>query len=107
MAIIPIFIHVHDKSDKEILEEIKRDARWEKMMREEEERERRRKEEEKRKKREEKQTKEKEFNHWWFNQTWENEWDTQILPEGWSIFGQQRFCILTEKSKNDFTEQDV
>ena len=56
--IIPIFIHVHEKSDKEIREEMERERRWHDAVKREEERKR-----------------------------FENPWDYSFLPEGWCIFG--------------------
>ena len=107
MAIVPIFIHIKEKSDKELREEMKRDARWNKLMREEEERERQRKEEEKRKKEEEKRLMEKKANEWWWNLENTNEWETRLLPEGWSMFGQQTFQIISERNSKNFTKSDI
>ena len=100
MAIVPIFIHIKEKSDKELREEMKRDARWNKLMREEEERERQRKEEEKR-------LMEKKANEWWWNLENTNEWETRLLPEGWSMFGQQTFQIISERNSKNFTKSDI
>ena len=104
--IIPIFIYVREKSSEELREEMKRDARWNKMMREEEERERRRIAQEKRKKQEEKDRKERENNERWWNLERTNEWETRLLPEGWSIFGQRFFGVITERSDKDFPPED-
>ena len=96
MAIIPIFIYRDRKSDKELREEWERDRRWRKMMEaEEEERERRKREERLRKflkELDEKEKAEKEYRE----AVGKNPWDFQILPEGWSPFGQWYFPIITE-----------
>jgi len=107
MTIIPIFIPIREKSDKELREEMERDARWNKMMEKEKEKERQRKLAEERKKREKKEQQKRKLEEWYSNLLRTNEWETQILPEGWSIFGQRSFGILTERSKKDFTEKDV
>lgn len=85
--IVPIFIHTHERSDKEIREEMERNARWEKMMREEEEMAERRKREEKERKRREKEERIRRFNEEYEEDRRKNPWNYQILPEGWSIFG--------------------
>ena len=107
MAIVPIFIHIREKSDKELREEMERDARWNKMMREEEERERQRKREEEERKLEEKRRKEREANEWWWNLENTNEWETRLLPEGWSMFGQQSVVVITERADKDFPKEDI
>ena len=65
MAIFPVFIHVKEKTDKELLDEMKREAKWRKLMEEEEARMRRAKLEEKNRKEEERRKKEKEANDAW------------------------------------------
>ena len=105
--IVPIFIHVREKSDKELREEMEIEARWDKLMREEEERERRRKEEEKRRKEEEKRRKEQEDNEWWWDLQNTNEWETRLLPEGWSPFGQWNPPVIRERNEHNFTEEDI
>ena len=105
--IIPIFIPVKEKSDKELREEMALDARWNKLMREEVEREQKRKEEEKQRKEEEKRRKEREDNKWWQELENSNEWETRLLPEGWSPFGQWTFPVIRERNKHDFTEDDI
>ena len=96
MSIIPIFIYRDRKSDKEILEEMERDRRWRKIMEaEEEERKRRKREEELReflRRMDERKKAEEEYRE----AERKNPWDFQILPEGWSPFGQWYFPIITE-----------
>ena len=94
MIVIPIFIHVHEKSDKELREEMKREARWHKLIEEEERREREREYQEKLRKEEEKRKKQKELEDEYRRMERENPWDFMILPEGWSIFGQTNIQVL-------------
>lgn len=109
MGIIPIFIpiRVREKSEKELREEMERDARWNELTRKEEEKERQKKLAEERKKREEKERQKRKLEEWYSNLLETNEWDTQFMPEGWNIFGQRNFGILTERCKRDFTKDDV
>lgn len=86
--IVPIFIHVREKSEKELREEMERDARMRRAIEEDEARERERKrwaEFEKQQKIEaERKRLEKEYDE----AREKNPWDFQFLPEGWSILGQ-------------------
>lgn len=100
MAIIPIFIHVHEKSDKEIREEMELDARWKKMMDEEREKERLCKEKEKRRKLREKEEREREIRRKIELDMHRHPWQYQILPEGWSIFGQRYIGTLPWDGEN-------
>ena len=102
MTVVPIFIHVREKSDKELREEMAREARWNEIMRREEELKRERIAAEKRKKEEARARAEEEERKLYFQHTYDDEWDTQILPEGWSIFGQTFFGVLRERNKYDF-----
>ena len=94
--ILPIFIHVKEKSDKELREEMERDDRMRKAIEEDEARERERKrqaEEEKRLKAEkERKQKEKEYRA----AQEKNPWDFQFMPEGWSIFGQTNITPVND-----------
>lgn len=96
MTVVPIFIYREKKSDKELREEMARERRWHEIMEKEEElkREERRKEEE-RKFREEYE-RQKRLNDEYESIRRKDEWQTQFMPEGWSIFGQRNFGILTE-----------
>lgn len=95
---IPIIIHIKEKSDKEIREEMARERRWRELMEKKDQEKKRRIEEAERKKLEEKQRKEKELDEWWFDLVHSNEWETQFLPEGWSIFGQTNIQVLNENN---------
>ena len=97
--IVPIFIHVKEKSDKEIIEEMARERRWKELMEKEEEAKRRSRHEAEQRKIEEKRRKEKELNDWYFNLRYTDEWETQILPDGWNILGQQYIPVLREYYK--------
>ena len=92
--IVPIIIYVREKSEKELREEMKMDARMRKAIEEDERRERerkRRKEEEKRRKAEEEYKRlEKEY----MEARAKDPWQFHFLPEGWSIFGQTNFGII-------------
>lgn len=94
MIVIPIFIHVHEKSDKELREEMKREARWHKLMEEDEKRKREREYQEKLRKEEEKRKKQEAIEAEYRRMERENPWDFMILPEGWSIFGQTNIQVL-------------
>lgn len=85
--IVPIFIHIHEKSDKELLEEMKRESEWRKMMEQEERRERERKEREARAKREMEEERRRREEEAYYAARNKNPWDYSFLPEGWSIFG--------------------
>lgn len=92
----PIFIYVREKSDKELREEMERDAKWARLMEEEKrlrlEQERKRKE----KKKAEKEEKLKKLNEEYEKSRSENPWDYQFMPEGWSIFGQTYITVIDE-----------
>lgn len=101
MGIIFLPIYVREKSDKELREEMAREAKWRKLMEEDEARLRAREREAKERKRAEKERKEKEANDAYEAIRLKDEWQTQFLPEGWSIFGQRNFGILTEYFKSE------
>lgn len=94
--IVPIFIHVKEKSDKEIREEMARERRWRELMEAEEEAKKRRErealEEKRRKEREERELAEKKYRE----ALMKDPWDYQFLPEGWDILGQRYFPVITE-----------
>lgn len=102
MAIVPvpIFIHVREKSAKELMEERKsqemRDRLMEAEKRREEEKIRRKKLEKARAKEE----MEKEAERRYEELRRKDQWQTQFLPEGWTIFGQKSFAVLTELNEN-------
>ena len=96
MTIIPIFIYRDRKSDKELREEWERDRRWRKMMEAEEEERKRRKREEEVRKLLKRIDEEKAAEEAYREAVRKNPWDFQILPEGWSPFGQWYFPIITE-----------
>lgn len=94
--LIPIFIHVREKSDKEIKAERERDERMRKAIEEDERRRRERKqriEEEKRRKEDERR---KRLEDEYYKSREKNPWDYQFMPEGWSIFGQTIFTPITD-----------
>lgn len=96
MTIVPIIIYREKKTDKELREEMERDARMRKAIEEDKHRElerKRRTEEEKRLKEEkERQEREKEYRE----AREKNPWDFQFMPEGWSIFGQTYITPIDE-----------
>lgn len=96
MAIIPIFIHIHEKSDKEIREEMERERRWQKLMEAEEEERRRRKYEKEMRKILERKEEEKRMEQEYFEASRKNPWDYQFLPEGWDMLGQRYIPVITE-----------
>lgn len=96
MTVIFIPIYREKKSDKELLEEMERDARFRKAVEEDERRERERKEREKRQKEEEKEERRRKAEKEYYDARMKDPWDFSILPEGWSIFGQQNFNVITE-----------
>ena len=96
MTIIFLPIYIREKSDKELHEEIEREAKWRKLMEEDEARLRAREREAKERKLAEKERKEKEANDAYEALRRKDEWQTQFLPDGWSIFGQRNFGILRE-----------
>lgn len=90
---IPIFIHVREKSDKELREEMKRDAEFRRACEEDDRRRKEREEAEKRKKAEEAERKRKAAEDAYYAAKEKNPWDYQFLPEGWTIFGQRYFFL--------------
>lgn len=96
MTLIFLPIYIREKSDKELREEIAREARWRRLMEEEEARKRERERKEIERKMAEKRRKEKESNDVYEALRRKDEWQTQFLPEGWNIFGQINFGILIE-----------
>lgn len=85
--IIPIFIHVHEKSDKEIREEMERERRWHDAVKREEERKRAKEREEQFIKQAEQEERRKKIHLEYERKRFENPWDYSFLPEGWCIFG--------------------
>lgn len=85
--ILPIFIHIHEKTEKEIREEMEENRKWREAIKRDNEiqlaRERERKEEERRLREEIKRKLDDEY----YNNKNKNPWEYSILPEGWSIFG--------------------
>ena len=106
MAIIPIFIPVYRKTDKELQEEMERDRRWNALMEKEREEQERRKREAELEKKLKIEEERKKLNDWYEDLRRKDEWDTQFLPEGWTIFGQARFSVITEYSEHDFPKED-
>ena len=81
--ILPIFIHIHEKTD----EEIRQDRKWQELIEKDKKiqlaRERELKEEERRHREEIKRKLDDEY----YDNKNKNPWEYSILPEGWSIFG--------------------
>lgn len=96
MAIIPIFIHVRKKSDKELREEMEIDRRWRRMMDAEREERERQKRIQKVRKMVERRDREKKMNEEYEKARDKNPWDYQFLPEGWDLLGQRYIPIITE-----------
>ena len=94
--ILPIFIHIHDKSDKELQEDMAREARWKKAVEEDDRRRREREERVKREKEAEKERRLKELSDEYDRKREEDPWQYQFMPEGWSIFGQTNITIIHE-----------
>ena len=92
MTMIPIFIHIKEKSDKELREEMKQEARWRKIMEEDEAREARRAEEERLRAEERRKVAE----HKYFEDCCKDPWDYQFVPEGWSLLGQTYIPVICE-----------
>ena len=86
--IVPIFIHVREKSDKELREEMERDARMRKAIEEDEARERERKRQAEFEKQQKIEAERKRQEDEYYKAREKNPWDYQFLPEGWSILGQ-------------------
>ena len=94
--IVPIFIPIHHKSDKELREEMAREAKWRKAVEEEE---RIRKEQEHQRELEkirEKEKRLKELNDEYERNRKKDPWQYQFLPEGWSLLGQTHIEVITE-----------
>ena len=94
--IVPIFIYLDRKSDKELHEEMERERHYRRLMEaEEEERKRRKREEEfceEMRRVKERERVEKEYHE----AEWKNHWDYQFLPERWSIFGQTYIPVIND-----------
>ena len=101
MPIIPIFIYRDRKSDKELREEWERDRRWRMMMEAEREAAERKKREEEVRKLLKRIDEEKAAEEAYREAVRKNPWDFQILPEGWSPFGQWYFPIITEYNEEN------
>lgn len=94
MAIVPIPIFIRERTDEELRADSERRRE---IWREEEaeaRRERKRIEAKKRKKMEAKMAREKELEEAYDKLKRENPWETKILPEGWTIWGQTTFPII-------------
>lgn len=96
MAIVPIFIRVHEDTANEV----RRDMEIRELMRLDDEmreaRKRARIEKEEADKRRKKEEAERKINSEYEAAKRRNPYDYKIMPEGWSIFGQQDFSIITE-----------
>lgn len=97
MTIIPVFIHIKEKSDEEIMEEMARDAKMREAIRKDEEREAERRRQEKIEKERRNRAEAKRIDDEYFNNVRNNPWDYQFLPEGWSIFGQTNITPINEE----------
>ena len=86
--IVPIIIHVREKSDKELREEMERDARMRRAIEEDEARERERKRRAEFEKQQKIEAERKRLEKEYDEAREKNPWDFQFLPEGWSILGQ-------------------
>ena len=94
--IIPIFIHVRERSKEEIDADFKRDhERWRKE-REEEARYRREKEEAKEKKRRDKYEEYCRQSEAYEKERAKDPWQFTFMPEGWSIFGQRSIYPISD-----------
>ena len=89
---IPIFIHVKEKSDKELREEMKRDYKMWKAEQEDRDRQMARERAEQERKEQERIDEEKRINDEYYEAKMANPWQYSFLPEGWSFFGQ---CVIT------------
>lgn len=94
--IIPIFIYRDRKSNKEIQEEIKRDAAWRKLIEEDKMREKEIAAREKEIAEEKKARESAKIEMEYYEDRKKNPWDYHFLPEGWSIFGQRYITPLDE-----------
>ena len=96
MTIIPIFIYRERKTDEELRAERERDERFRKAV-EEDERRRRERDARIRWEKEQKRREEQEMADAQYRVAMKENWlDYQILPEGWSIFGQTNMGIVRE-----------
>lgn len=96
MGVVPIFIPVRQRSDRELQAEMESERRMREAIRKDEEiRERRRREEEERKRVAEEERR-KRLDQEYLDARAKNPWDYQFLPEGWSIFGQRSIRVITE-----------
>ena len=86
--IVPIIIHVREKSDKELREEMERDARMRRAIEEDEARERERKRRAEFEKQQKIEAERKRLEKEYDEARAKNPWDFQFMPEGWSILGQ-------------------
>jgi hypothetical protein len=93
---IPIFIYRDRKSDKEIEEEIKREAAWHKLIEEDEMKKNERDAREKKMAEEKKARESAKIEMEYLEDRKKNPWDYHFLPEGWSIFGQRYITPLDE-----------
>ena len=89
MAIVPIFIHIHEKSSKELREEMKRDCRMWKAEQEDLARQREREYREKERKIQEKLEREERIRKEVEEEMRKNPWDFKFLAEGWDLLGQR------------------
>ena len=92
--IIPIFIHIKEKSEKELREEMEREARWHKMVEEDEARQRAREKKARIDKLEAKRKKEKAIRAEIDRAEQNNPWEFMILPDGWNMFGQYAISTI-------------
>lgn len=93
---IIFFIPIREKSEKDRREEMEREERWRKAI---EEDERRRKEREYRikcEKEKEEINRIKKLEKEYEEARRKDPWQYQFMPEGWSIFGQTNFNVITE-----------
>ena len=85
---IPIFIHIHEKSDKELRKEMELDYKMWKAEQEDLARQRERERKERERKEQERLAEEKRINDEYYKARRANPWDYHFLPEGWSFLGQ-------------------
>ena len=85
--IVPVFIHIHEKSDKELREEMERDRRFRESVERDERTRRERENAIKREKELKKHLAYEKAEADYRRRRDANPWDFTFLPEGWSIFG--------------------
>ena len=94
--ILPIIIYIREKTK----EELQQERKWRESIENEKERARQRIKDEEERKRREKEFKkheiEKALNDEYYELLRRDEWQTRILPEGWSIFGQRYFGPISQ-----------